>query len=252
MEPSPWGKQKKFHFTSQTTEWLAARPGRKRPARGVCARRAGDTEQPREGSARQGICVADPSPPAKLPCGSRASRTYFRCSDARRSRGVRNQSANSPASASPEEKLERGFVTPRRAGAAPPRARRGTEQGAGERLRARWAAAPTLDLRLWRRRAPPNPQARGGAGSSRTSPPPPRASRPTRAPSLPDSRLSPRPHPQLQGCHLCALPGARTGPGVHGWLVWGGCPGVGCVTEELPAGHGEGSSRDKAAQTFVL
>lgn len=171
MEPSPWGKQKKFHFTSQTTEWLAARPGRKRPARGVCARRAGDTEQPREGSARQGICVADPSPPAKLPCGSRASRTYFRCSDARRSRGVRNQSANSPASASPEEKLERGFVTPRREGAAPPRARRGTEQGAGERLRARWAAAPTLDLRLWRRRAPPNPQARGGAGSSRTSPP---------------------------------------------------------------------------------
>lgn len=171
MEPSPWGKQKKFHFTSQTTEWLAARPGRKRPARGVCARRAGDTEQPREGSARQGICVADPSPPAKLPCGSRASRTYFRCSDARRSRGVRNQSANSPASASPEEKLERGFVTPRREGAAPPRARRGTEQGAGERLRARWAAALTLDLRLWRRRAPPNPQARGGAGSSRTSPP---------------------------------------------------------------------------------
>lgn len=126
-----------------------------------------------------------PQPTAKLPCCSRSSRTYFRCSDASRSRGVGKESANSPSSAPWEEKLDSVHeIAPQRALEPLELRRRGAEPSA----RQGGAGAGVRGVSL-------SPATRRGPAAAERSRHSPGALPPTGAPSPPASRGIPTPTP---------------------------------------------------------
>lgn len=132
--------------------------------------------------------------------------TYFRSSDARRSRGVGKESANSSSSAPPEEKLQRG-------------SRDGVAVGAGvSRTAPAWArrgaVCPARGCGSGRQRRQPTTHDSGEGGQPRggSEAGPGRPRKPQYLPILLRG-ASPHPRPQLRGCHFCAPPGKGTGPG---------------------------------------
>lgn len=122
-------------------------------------------------------------------------RTYFRCSDAPRSRGVGKESANSPSCASRGE-TGAGFTRLRRSG-------RGAEPGA--LCKGAGPAGSGAGLGL----ATPG---RAGCRREESEAPRGRFSQPERL-SLLLRGASPHPYPQLQACHFCVPPVRGTRPG---------------------------------------
>lgn len=179
-----------------------------------------------------------PQPTAKLPCCSRSSRTYFRCSDAPRSRGVGKESANYPSFAPWEEKLDSVHqIAPQRALKPLELRRQGAEPGAQEE----GAGAALRGVNL-------SPAIQRGQAAAKRSRHSPGALPPTRVPSPSAPRSIPTPHPQLS---LLLPPGKGTGPRALSAVVGeDACLGVGCVLKPF-ASAGEESSRDNAAQTFL-
>lgn len=153
-------------------------------------------------------------------------RTYFRCSDAPRSRGVGKESANSPSFAPPEEELERGSRDCAAVGAA----RTGCPaQGcgsSGQRRRPRTSDSGEGGL------PPGGDRAASGAPQPTGEPSPART-----IPAAPGSSVR---RTSWKGDPTGSAPGSRRG----------GCPGVGYVPKLL-AGAGEKGSPDNTAQTFL-
>lgn len=130
--------------------------------------------------------------------------TYFRCSDAPRSRGVGKASANSPSSAPPEE-AGGGLARPRRRGrwSAPHCAGKGASPSRVPALGCGSAGSGPIS----------DPDS-GAPGCRREEPEPApgRLRHPERLPLLLRGATL-HPHPQLRGCHFCAPLRKGTGAG---------------------------------------